>query len=265
LLKSAGRFLIVEVPHMLPVLVVTGFLTSFVAQSSAPQHTAADRKLAEQHYSAGWQALRVESFDESAKEFQTAIDLYPNFTLAYYGLGRAEMGRKHFADATRAYETCKTYYERAGSRQFQQELDANRRRADEEMELKEAIRQTSQGPQGQRTQELTRQLQNQLRLVQQNSDRGMNVSIDTTVPSFVTLALGSAYFRAERFADAERAYKLALAADPKMGEAWNNLAVVYLLTSRYDEADNAVKAAEKAGYNVSPNLKDDIKKKKAGA
>jgi tetratricopeptide (TPR) repeat protein len=250
---------------MLPLFIVTGFLASFVTQSSAPQHTAADRKLAEQHYSAGWQALRLESFDESAKEFQAAIDLYPNFTLAYYGLGRAEMGRKHFADATRAYESCKSNYERAGSRQFQHELDAKRAREDREMELKEAIRQTSQGPQGQRTQELIRQFQNELRLVQQNSDRAMNVSIDTTVPPFVTLALGSAYFRAERFADAERAYKQALTADPKMGEAWNNLAVVYLVTSRYAEADTAVKAAEKAGYNVSPNLKDDIQKKKAGA
>jgi len=259
-----GAFLIMEV-LMLPLLIVTGFLASFVAQSSTPQHTAADRKLAEQHYSAGWQALRVESFDESAKEFQAAIDVYPNFTLAYYGLGRAEMGRKRFADAARAYETCRSSYQRAAGQQFNQQLDANRVRADQEMELKEAIRQTSQGPQGQRTQELTRQLQNQLRLVQQNSDRGLNVSIDTAVPPFVTLALGSAYFRAERFADAEREYKQALTADPKMGEAWNNLAVVYLLTSRYAEAETAVKAAEKAGYNVSPNLKDDIKKKKAGA
>jgi len=249
---------------MLAVFVVTGLLAAFAGQS-APQQTAADRKLADQHYSAGWQALRAESFDESAKEFQTAIDLYPNFTLAYYGLGRAEMGRKHFADATRAYETCKSNYERAGSRDFQRQLDANRRRADEEMELKEAIRQTSQGPQGQRTQELTRQLQNQLRLVQQNSDRGMNVSIDTAVPPFVSLALGSAYFRAERLADAEREYKLAVAADPRMGEAWNNLAVVYLLMSRYDDAEMALKSAEKAGYNVNPGLKDDIKKKKAGA
>ena len=50
-----------------------------------------------------------------------------------------------------------------------------------------------------------------------------------------------------------------------MGEAWNNLAVVYLMTSRHVDAENAVKAAEKAGYNVSPNLKDDIKRKKSGA
>ena len=93
----------------------------------------------------------------------------------------------------------------------------------------------------------------------------MNVSIDAAVPPFVTLALGSAYFLQERWADAEREYKRSVASDPKMGEAWNNLAVVYLMTSRYVDAENAVKAAENAGYNVSPNLKDDIKRKKSGA
>jgi hypothetical protein len=30
-----------------------------------------------------------------------------------------------------------------------------------------------------------------------------------------------------------------------MGEAWNNLAVVYLMTSRYVDAENAVKALRK--------------------
>ena len=92
-----------------------------------------------------------------------------------------------------------------------------------------------------------------------------DVPLQAAVPPFVTLALGSAYFRQERFADAEREYKLSVASDPKMGDAWNNLAVVYLMTSRYVDAESAVKAAEKAGYNVSPNLKDDIKRKKSGA
>ena len=246
---------------MIAVLTIVGTLAAVWGQ----QANVADRRVAEQHYTAGWQALRTESFEESAREFQAAIDSYPGFTLAYYGLGRAEMGLKKFAEAARAYENCKRNYERAGGQQFRQQLDANRARQDQEMELKEAIRQTSQGPQNQRSQDLTRQLQNQLNLVRQNADRGMNVSIEAAVPPFVTLALGSAYFRQERFADAEREYKLSVASDPKMGEAWNNLAVVYLMTSRYVDAENAVKAAEKAGYNVSPNLKDDIKRKKSGA
>ena len=54
------------------------------------------------------------------------------------------------------------------------------------------------------------------------------LSLEATVPPWVSLALGSAYFRAERFEDAEREYKATIAADSKAGEAHNNLAVVYL-------------------------------------
>ena len=55
-------------------------------------------------------------------------------------------------------------------------------------------------------------------------------------------------------------YLAAIKADPKLGEAHNNLAVVYMLTQRYAEANAEVKAAEKSGFRVNPQLKDDLKK-----
>ena len=88
-----------------------------------------------------------------------------------------------------------------------------------------------------------------------------NVDLSAQAPAFVSLALGAAYFRGERFADAERAYKKSLDADPKEGEAWNNLAVLYLFTNRIVEADRALTTAEKTGFKVNPALKDDINKR----
>jgi tetratricopeptide (TPR) repeat protein len=234
-----------------------------LAVSAAVQVAPADRQRAELHYRAGWNALRAESYGESAKEFQAAVDAYPGFTLAYYGLGRADMGLKQYAAAIAAYEECRNLYLKAAGGVFRAQVDAIRARQDQQLELREAIRQTSQGPQTQRSQEMVRQFQNQLRLIQQNADRGLNMSLETAVPAFVSLALGSAYFRAERLADAEREYKSAIQVDPGAGEAHNNLAVVYLLTNRYAEAEKEAKAAEKAGYNVNPQLKEDIRKKKS--
>ena len=52
-----------------------------------------------------------------------------------------------------------------------------------------------------------------------------------------------------------------IAVEPKSGATLNNLAVLYLQTGRYKEADDAVKAAEKAGFKVHPQLKQDIKAK----
>ncbi len=46
----------------------------------------------------------------------------------------------------------------------------------------------------------------------------------------------------------------------KVGEAHNNLAVVYLLTGRYPEAEAAIKAAEANGVKMNPQLKEDVKK-----
>ena len=54
-------------------------------------------------------------------------------------------------------------------------------------------------------------------------------------------------------------YANAVRIDPKFGEAHNNLAVIYMMSGKKTEAENAVKMAEKAGFKVNPQLKADIK------
>ena len=48
--------------------------------------------------------------------------------------------------------------------------------------------------------------------------------------------------------------------NPKFGEAHNNLAVIYMTSGRYKDAEAEVKAAEKAGFRVNPQFKEDLKK-----
>jgi len=47
--------------------------------------------------------------------------------------------------------------------------------------------------------------------------------------------------------------------NPKLGEAHNNLAVVYLTTGRPKDAAAELDAAERAGYKVNPQLKEDVR------
>ena len=75
------------------------------------------------------------------------------------------------------------------------------------------------------------------------------------MPPSLFLALGSAYFRAGRLSDAEREYKLALAARADLAEARNNLAVVYFETGRAALAADEIRQAEKSGFKVHPELK----------
>jgi Flp pilus assembly protein TadD len=79
------------------------------------------------------------------------------------------------------------------------------------------------------------------------------------VPAFVSLSLGSAHFRRGSMVDAEREYRNALRANPKMGEAHNNLAVVLLVTGRVQDAQKSIRDAERFGYRVNPQLKEDIR------
>jgi tetratricopeptide (TPR) repeat protein len=116
----------------------------------------------------------------------------------------------------------------------------------------------------QSTQLYIRDLQGQIDRLEQAKQRNIELPNDGSVPYFVPMALGAAYFRSGRFADAEREYKEAIAGNAASGETHNNLAVLYLTTGRYDEADSEVRAAEKVGFKVNENLKGDIRKKKAG-
>jgi Flp pilus assembly protein TadD len=108
-----------------------------------------------------------------------------------------------------------------------------------------------------------RQIDNAIRMTTNAFDRGQNVALENPVPSFVSLSLGSAYFRSERFDEAEQQYRAAIHADAKAGEAHNNLAVILMMKAQYTDAMAELKAAEKAGFRVNPELKDQIKSRMA--
>ena len=142
-------------------------------------------------------------------------------------------------------------------------MDANRQRQDRITELQELSKEYGKGPQTMQAQDTQQLIQNAIRQTQNELDRAYNVNmIDAAAPAFVSVALGSAYFRAERFADAEREYKAAIDADPRAGEAHNNLAVVYMLTGRIDESWKEIALAEKVGFKVNPQFKKDLEDKR---
>ena len=60
---------------------------------------------------------------------------------------------------------------------------------------------------------------------------------------------------------ARRAYEAALAQDAGEPVVHNNLAVIYMLTGRLKEAEAEIRLAEKSGFSVSPQFKDDLKRR----
>ncbi len=250
------------------IVLTTMFAVTAPAHAQVPTLKGAspEARLANQHYKIGWDAMRAESWDEAAGEFQAAIDADDKFTLAYYSLGRAEMSRHNFQKAIASYTACKQLYVRLGGERFSNQQDYKRRLEDRILEYQTAIRDAQNGPSvkgASQTQQLyIRELNTQMTTLQQAKDRNENITIDATVPYFVPMALGAAYFRAGQFTDAEREYSEAIKANPDSGETHNNLAVLYLTTDRVSLAEQEVAKAEETGFKVNPGLKDDIKKRR---
>ena len=233
-----------------------------VPAASAQSLSPGDREQSRAQNRLGWEQMRGESFEQAVKHFQLAAETDPSFEAPFYGLGRAHMALKQYVSAISALVRCRDLYRAQVGRQFSSQADAQRYRNDRVIELDEMIRQVQSGPQTIQAQDQIRQLQERKRQLQDVITRGNSVTIEAGVPAWVSLSLGSAYFRSGKLADAEREYKATLEADKRSGEAHNNLAVVYLETGRIAEAEASLQDAKKAGFKVNPQLEQAIKDKR---
>jgi tetratricopeptide (TPR) repeat protein len=237
-------------------------------QSPAPRATPTpDLQRAQQHDRTGWSRFEAKDFDGAVQAFEAALQIHPEYADALHGLGKARMALKQYDAAMRALERCRDSYARAGTQDAEQRLLANRAREDQLTvlrrrlaDLEGASAPATSGRAGASpgsTEVLD--LKQQIRTLQGDRESGPATGQPTPVPAFVSLALGSAYFRLDRIADAEREFRAAVAADPKLGEAHSNLALVCLLTGRAAEAQVHVRIAEEARFKVNPELKRQIR------
>jgi len=221
-----------------------------------------DRHEALQRYRAGQSALRNERFVEAESEFQQAAKLDPTLELAPYGLGQVYMATKRYRPAIVAYQRSRELFQANTATIAGDDMSRLRRIEDQIKELEDQKRLLQASP-GRNAgspavQANIRRLDDVIREMQDLRHRTQSGPAPT--PAWISLALGSAYFRVDEMAGAEREYRAAAAVDPKLGEAHNNLAVVCMMTGRYEEAEQEIKAAERAGFKVNPQLKEDLRK-----
>ena len=245
-------------------------LLPFVLAVPAPagpfQRSAAgisvEQRQARERVKDGDRLMREEAFLEAIAAFEEAERLDPLLMTAPYGIGRARMALRDYPAAIEAYLRARDAFvalQKAGLDIRKQLGDS---RADRLRVLSDQIREAemllnSISP----TSRAARRLGDRLRQLDAGYDaleqqRAADLAGGAAqMPPSLSLALGSAYFRAGRLEDAEREYKAAIAVDAKLGEARNNLAVVYFETGRPGEAMREIQLAEKAGFHVHPELK----------
>jgi tetratricopeptide (TPR) repeat protein len=215
------------------------------------------------HYRKGQDAMASERPEQAVQEFKAAIQLDPLMTLAHYRLGQAHMALKEYAQAERDFIGCRDAYEKVANLQFTDREELERRREEEIDQLQNYLGLLQSGQIKNANPSVPMQVQQQIDALQRSRRKGATDTM--AVPAEVSVSLGSSYFRQGKFAEAEKEWKAAEEANPRIGEAHNNLAALYLMTDRLDDAEREVKLAEKAGYPVHPRLKDDLKKARKAA
>lgn len=241
-------------------LAVVVAVALLVVRASADEKS---RKEAIKHYKEGQKALSSEHWKEAEEEFRLATQLDPLLVAAHYGLGQTYMATKRYADAVEAYSAGETAFQDQQAQAATNRLEFEKRLDDQIKALQDDIntaqRQVS-GAGAQSTQMAIDRNESQINTLRQLRHRGGSEPQPT--PHWLSLALGSAYFRNGNMKKAEEAYQAALKVKPDLGEAHVNLAVVYMITKRLDEAESEVALAEKNGVKVPQGLKDEIAKRK---
>jgi Flp pilus assembly protein TadD len=227
---------------------------------TAPARTP-EQALAKEHHRKGRELMRSEKYPEAIEELREAVRLDPDLIMAHYDLGQSYMAVREYATAVNAYGACREAWVKFADALQRGDFEADAMREDRIRELRDQLRELQRIPATPGTSQYAQiqaemaRIENLIQSLDMNQTRGIQ---RLELPGELSLALGSAYFRSGQLDEAEKAYQAAVTVQPKLGQAHNNLAVVYLMTKRPADAKEAVKRAEKAGFKVSSELKKDI-------
>ena len=221
------------------------------------------RQRARQHHQAGEAFMTAERYDAAVEEFRKAVTLDPMLVLAHYNLGQSYMALKRYPEAVDAYAGAKESILRMAHLTETDRAERERSSREERQEIRTTIQGLSSGQiKSSQPQSMIVKLEERARMLESMELRGRDEVVK--VPAEFDLALGSAYFRQQKLAEAEQAYSAAVRANRKLGAAYNNLAVIYMLTGRFADAHAAIRSAEQAGFTVSTQLKADLRQREAG-
>jgi tetratricopeptide (TPR) repeat protein len=234
---------------------VGALLSALTANPAATPPNADVMREAQLHVQAAEDKMQAQAWDDAVSELHAALALDSTIPIAYFNLGHCEMALKRYAEAEAAYRSsAKAILARVS----ESEQERAQRYALTEEKIQD-LRRKMQMLEG----DLRAQaIESRIHVLEASRPTEGRTA---TVPPELNVALGGACLRQGKLSEAEQAFKDALKVNSKLGVAHNNLAVLYMLTNRFQEANDEVKQAEKAGFPVSPAFKKDLKAREKAA
>jgi tetratricopeptide (TPR) repeat protein len=213
-------------------------------------------------------SFKENDISKASEQFEEALKLVPDMPDAHVGLGNIAMKQKDYEGALRRYNAAKESIGRFTELLKSKEFEAMRDGQHESDVLNDMIQQSkTPSVAGKMSEAQARNLEVTLPNAKADADRVATkrpaISPDQKVPAQLYFLAGNAAFRLNRRDEALQNWENCIRVDPDFAPVYNNLAVLYFLMSRLDDAAASVATAERLGVTVSPQFKQDLAKAQA--
>jgi len=259
-------------------VVMAGFGLSFAADPSSNERTLRQAIGYAQRGSASLQKGNVAS---ARKDFSRSLEMEPQLPEGHLGLGHVAMRERRFEDALREYRLAQQGHRELASllsivqvdryaksrdqlerlREEQSQLDSEARRI--EVRGATSTMSSASGMSGGQIERQRVEVDHQIQALESMGTPGEKSVQDP--PANFYFFEGNALFNLKRNDEAIAAWETAARRDPRFAPVQNNLAVVYWMKGRVDDARAALARAEALRFAVNPSFRADLEKASAGS
>jgi tetratricopeptide (TPR) repeat protein len=214
----------------------------------------------------GAHALKSGRIDKARKAFNDALAECESFPSAHIGLGQIAMSEQRFELALAHFEQARAGYAELGESLFDIRTRRYTSARSQIASLQDQVRHLETQVQGATTGrgaasegmlriEISK-MQNAI--VQLQAIEPPDPDETGEAPGEIYFYIGNALFQLDRPGEALEAWETCRAKSPRFPLVYNNLALVYARMGRLEAARTSLERAEKLGFPVDPQFKEDL-------
>jgi len=240
-------------------------LCALAGQAAALADASSDMRRASSLVQRGDKAFQSGDLAKAQKLFGDAIEVIPSYPEAHMGLGHVAMKESRFEDAVAEYTAARDGYADVSGVMQEYRMEKYREAQREIRELEDQISVINDS--NVKVSDATRRdktLQFEQKIQSLRAMPYPEVGEPVEPPAELFFHLGNAQFRLARHEEALAAWEECVKLDSAFAAVYNNLAVLYMMKDRFDDARQAVARAEELGVTVNPNLKADLARRGGG-